>query len=364
MLNLKYTSPSCDASGYGASSRADINALYVAGANITTETIQQTQFRSTYDIQEKVVKYLEGRNIDYKIKILHITPDLYQRYMEPGKYHIGRLVWETDKLPESWIAPINKIDEIWTTTEPHAEIMRKSGVIVPIYTFPEPMEVREEKIIPFKTKDKKDFIFYSIFQWIDRKNPRGLLRAYWKAFENRDDVTLIIKTYRVTYDPSEFKIIENDIETWRKELNLKGKYPKVWLVEKLMTSSEVKKLHALGDCFVNPSSGEGWCRPMAEAMLQGKPVISGDNGGVTDLSPYYLKVSTKASQVTAQTFIPWYQGNMSWKNLDETELGLAMKSVIDHPSYIERTKHAQDFVLQNFNLQTVGAKMLERLSAI
>ena len=372
MNNIRYIGTFSDPSGYGASNRADVMALYVAGANITTQTIQQTQFRSTYDIQEKIVNYLEGRNIDYKIKILHITPDLYPRYLESGKYHIGRLVWETDKLPESWINPINMMNEIWTTTENHAEIMRKSGVTVPIYVFPEPMEVREEKIIPFKTKDKKDFIFYSIFQWIDRKNPRGLLRAYWKAFENRDDVTLMIKTYRVTYDPSEFKIIEADIENWKKELNLKGKYPKVWLVEKLMTSGEVKKLHALGDCYVNPSSGEGWCRPIAEAFLAGKPVISGDNGGVTDVITNYYKVPSKTSQVTAQSFIPWYEGSQNWKLIDEDELGSYMKFVdadfngdMDaHNMTMAALKKVREEVIENLSLQTIGAKMLARLSEI
>jgi hypothetical protein len=142
MISCKYSGPILDPSGYGQSNRADIMALFVAGVNLTTETVQQTQFRTTYDIQEKIVQHLEGRDIPYKIKILHITPDLYPKYMEEGKYHIGRLVWETDKLPQDWIAPANKMDEIWTTTASHADVMKKSGINVPIYTFPEPIMVQ------------------------------------------------------------------------------------------------------------------------------------------------------------------------------------------------------------------------------
>ena len=368
MISIKYCGTLSDPSGYGQSNRADVMALYVAGANLTTEVLQQTQFRTTYGIQENVIKYLENRDIPYKIKILHITPDLYPKYMEEGIYHIGRLVWETDKLPESWIEPCNKMNEIWTTTPQHAEIMRKSGITVPIYDFPEPIEVREanEKITPFSTKFKKDFTFYSIFQWIDRKNPKGLLRAYWKAFEGNDDVTLLLKTYRVSYDPGEFKIIEQDIENWKKELNQKH-YPKVWLVEKLFKGHEIKKLHMMGDCYVNPSSGEGWGRPVAEAMLYGKPVISGDNGGVTDIIPNssYFVVPSTLQKATTQSWIPWYKDNQNWKVMNEKRLEEKIREIYSDPASAQFTaKIAQEFVVDNFNLQTVGAKMLQRLEKI
>lgn len=366
MISLKYFGPILDPSGYGQSNRADVLSLFVAGVNLTTEILQQTQFRTTHDIQEQIVRHLEDRDIPYKVKILHITPDLYPKYMEPKKYHIGRLVWETDKLPESWVKPCNKMDEIWTTTEKSADVMRKSGVEVPIYCFPEPIMVQEanEKITPFVTKYKKDFVFYSVFQWIDRKNPKGLLRAYWKTFEDREDVTLLLKTYRNTYDPAEFKIIEQDIDNWKLELGLK-KYPKIFLVEKLLRGFEMKKLHMLGDCYINPSSGEGWCRPMAEAMLYGKPVISGNNGGVTDIVPHFREVKSKVESVTAQTWIPWYEGSQKWRVIDEDKLGEAMNYVFqEYNKEKEMAKKAQKFVIDNFSLQKVGNDMLKRLEEI
>jgi glycosyltransferase involved in cell wall biosynthesis len=341
-------------------------ALFVTGANVTTEQIQQTQFKTTYDVQESVIKHLEGRNVPYKIKILHITPDLYPKFMEGEKYHIGRLVWETDKLPNDWIEPCNKMNEIWTTTEAHAEVMRKSDITVPIYCFPEPIMVQEanERITPFVTKYKKDFTFYSIFQWIDRKNPRGLLRAYWKAFEGREDVTLLLKTYRNTYDESEFQLIERNIEEWKGEMNIK-KFPKIFLVKKLLKNSDMKKLHMMGNCYVNPSSGEGWCRPMAEAMLYGRPVISGSNGGVTDLVSFYYKVPSKPESITPQSWIPWYTADQTWKVLNEEKLILAMKNVIgNYNKAKDIAKKAQDTVIENFSLQVVGRQMLERLSKI
>lgn len=366
MISIKYTGTVLDPSGYGQSNRADVMALFVAGANLTVEPLQQTQFKTSYDIQEKIMKHLAGRNIPYKIKILHITPDLYPKYMEKGKYHIGRLVWETDKLPKEWVEPCNLMNEIWTTTPSSKEVMEKGGVTVPVYVFSEPIMVQEanELISPFVTKYKKDFTFYSIFQWIDRKNPKGLLRAYWTTFKGNDDVTLLLKTYRNSYEDEEFQTIETDIESWKRELGQKH-YPKIFLVKKLLKNSDMKRLHMMGDCFVNPSTGEGWCRPMVEAMLYGKPVISGLTGGVSELVPHYYQVDSRTAQVTAQTWIPWYKDDMKWKLLDENKLGEAMMEVYkDYNSAKGVAKRAQNYVIDNFSLQTVGVMMIKRLEEI
>lgn len=368
MISVKYFGTLYDPSGYGQSNRVDVLALFAAGVNLVVEPIFQTQFRTNYGTQEEIVKSLEGRDIPYKIKILHITPDLYPKYMEGRTYHIGRLVWETDQLPQEWVAPCNKMDEIWTTTESCADTIRKSGVTVPVFCFPEPIVVQEanEKIYPFTTKHKKDFTFYSIFQWIDRKNPKGLLQAYWKTFKDMTDVTLLLKTYRVTYDDSEFKTIENDIANWKGELSLK-KYPKIYLVKKLLKNSDMKKLHMMGDCYINNSSGEGWCRPMVEAMLYGKPVISGSNGGATDIVPgdFYYQVPSVIENVTSQSWIPWYTPNQKWRVNDTDELGRKMLEIYkNYHKAQEVAKKAQTFVIDNFSIQTVGNQMLKRLEEI
>lgn len=366
MLSIKYTGTVLDPSGYGQSNRVDVMALFVAGANLTVEPLQQTQFRTNYGVQENIMSYLTGRDTPYKIKILHITPDLYPKYMEDGIYHIGRLVWETDKLPKEWVEPCNKMNEIWTTTKSIAEVIKSSGVTVPIYTFGEPIMVQDanEKIAPFITKYKKDFTFYSIFQWIERKNPKTLLRAYWKAFEGKDDVTLLLKTYRNSYEETEFETIENEISLWKKELGLK-KYPKIFLVKKLLKNSEMKRFHMMGDCYVNPSSGEGWCRPMVEAMLYGKPAISGVTGGIADLTNDYYQVDSKKVSVKVQTWIPWYKDYMKWDEIDEKKLMEAMLDVYyNRERATEIAKNAQNFVIDNFSLQTIGSKMMLRLHEV
>lgn len=367
MINVKYTSSSKSPSGYGSAARQFIAALFVAGINVTTESISQTPESADYGLTGNIVKSLDNRDIDYQVNIIHLTPDLYPDYKEKGKYNIGHLFWETDRLPNEWIGPLNEIDEIWTASDQQAEMIKRSGVKTPCYAFSQPIDttVAYENIKPFGLNHKKDFIFYSCFQWIPRKNPRGLLHAYWKEFEGNDEVTLFIKTYRITYVEKEYQIIKSEIEQFRRELKLKH-YPKVYLLHKVLSEKDMFRFHKTGDVFINPSSGEGWNRPMQEAMLMGKPVISTGNGGITDVmtSRYYDKVESAEKPVVVSSFIPWYQEGMNWWELKEDSLRHEMRKLYDQHRESRKMLVAKQYVVDNFSFQTIGEQMKKRLEII
>lgn len=367
-IDVKYTSSGKSPSGYGSAARVDIAALFCSGVNLTTETIQQTAETTDYGIEGKIMDSLEGRDIPYKIQIVHLTPDLIPQYKQEGIYTISRLAWETDKLPKEWINPLNEIDEIWTMSPQMVEMIHKSGVTTPCFNFPEPINITKatERIDSFQLKFPKDFIFYTIGQWIDRKNFRGLLRAYWRAFEGEERVSLMIKTHRTNYSESEYSIIKRDIMNWKNELKLKH-FPKILLVRQLMNDKQVNKLHQLGDCYISPSAGEGWGRPIQEAMLYGKPVIAGDVGGITDImtTQHYYVVSSKSYNATEVSHIPWYTRDQKWKLLDEDVLGIRMKEVFKNYSDAMKVgEKAQKYVIENFSFQEVGRQMKARLSDI
>lgn len=158
-------------------------------------------------------------------------------------------------------------------------------------------------------------------------------------------------------------MIKDEIVQLKNELKLKH-YPKIYLVERLLSEKEMIKLHLMGDCFIQPSSGEGWSRPTQEAMLYNKPVISGDNGGLTDyLTPYhYYKVESSEVRATTQPFIPWYTNEMFWKELNEESLREQMRSVYnEYPKAQKTAKKAQDYVLNELSLDKVGKLLLNRV---
>lgn len=367
MIFVRYTMAQ-DPSGYGQAARAFVQALVYAGINVSVEPIKQMPENSDYGIAGNLVDQLANRKIPYKVKIIHLTPDIIPQYQEHNVYTIAHLFWECDQLPKGWIKPLQEVDEIWTASEPMATMIKNSGVTTRCETFPQPIDTIKayEKIDPFTIPDKKAFVFYAMFQWINRKNPRGLIEAFLKEFEDENNVALLLKTYRTTYLPQEHNLIIQDIAMWKKLLNQKT-YPPIYLVNKIMNEKDIWRFHQLGDCFINPSSGEGWCRPMAEAMLLGKPVISGNNGGITDImdSKYYFKVTSAEKIVSSQPFIPWYVPPMRWKELDESSLRKAMRNVYSNTAVVETVSQAaKTFVVNNFSLHEVGKQMRERLKKI
>src|SRR3990167_1390606 len=368
MIGIRYLSAAINPSGYGQAARNFIASLYIAGIPITCETISQMADSADYGWSGNLVNSLEDLQIDYKVKILHITPDLYPKYIEKGKFNIAHLFWETDRLPKEWINPCNQMNEIWTLSEQQGEMIKNSGVSTPIKCFLQPVNTiwADSPIPPYKIPNFDGLVFYSIFQWIDRKNPRALLETYWKTFEGVKDVALILKTYRVSYSDKEFEILKAEINRWKFQFGLKN-YPKTLLIKKLFNTQELFRLHKSCDILVSTSRGEGNRIPYVEASLMGNPFISIDKTGITDLLPrdVYYPIPATLIQATQVHWIPWYTSDQSWYDIDVKQLADTMLECYNNRVEIkERGKKAQNWVKDNLNYHKIGKLMKERLIEI
>ena len=127
-MNIKYCGPSLDYSGYGEANRHDIAALMSAGVDVSVELTRHCLEISDFGQLGKKIQDATNKGIDYKVKILHVTPNIYGRFIEPGKYHIGRVIWETDKLPPDFVAGCQLVDEIWTASEYNKQAIINSGI--------------------------------------------------------------------------------------------------------------------------------------------------------------------------------------------------------------------------------------------
>ena len=344
----------------------------MSGVDITTELVKNVQEDGEFGWTGELCKHLKERDIDYKIKFIHLTPDMYPKYMENDKYNIGHLFWETDRLPKEWIAPCNKMQEIWTASEQQAKMIRDSGVTIPINWFPQPIDISEDfrSVKPYTIPGFTGVIFYSIFQWIDRKNPFALLRSFWKEFEGVKDVCLVIKTHGVNFSEGQFESIKKSISDWKAGLNLSNP-PRVMLVKNLMNTEDMFRLHKTGNCLVCPSRGEGWCIPVAEALLTGNSVIGIDKTGIFDLlkKDEYLSCSTSVDKVMKAPAISWYYPPQQWLEISQPELQSNMRKVYESvksndSGYRDMILRGQRRVKEDFNYQSVGVMMLKRLKEI
>lgn len=362
----KYLAPAGDFSGYGEASRNYICALDSVGVNVVTEICSYSNNKENFFGESyRLAKNLEGQAVPYDIKIVHVPCDAYLRYMEPCKYHIGHLFWETDRMSPEWVWNCNLMDEIWTGSEFNKQAFERSGVTKPIKVFPQAIDVglAEEAYTPWKVPKFKGFLFYSIFQWIERKNPRALVKAYLNEFDARDSVGLLIKSYKDKFTEKERKDIIEEIWKWREELDKKD-FPPIFLNTELMEKEDVFRIHSTGDCFVLPHYGEGWGLPIAEAVLFGKPAIATNRGGVHNwlTKECYYPLTFKEVNVSNMEFAPWYKTDQMWAEVDVSELQAKMRYVFEHRKEAKETgQRGQGFVKANFSFEAVGRMLKDRL---
>ena len=364
-IKLKYCGPAKDYSGYGEANRHDIAALVSAGIEITTQLPQYTMEVADFGALGDVALKHEGKQIGYKIKILHTTPNVFGNYMEHDKYHIGRLFWETDKIPLDFAQGAQMMDELWTGSEYNKKAIQNCGVTKPIYIIPEAIDTKIGEIRPYVVDYPNDYKFYSIFEWTERKNPGALLEAYWREFENTEGVSLTLKTYVDNFGPEKKDEVKQNIRLIKKKLNLK-RYAPLYLFTQLMDRHQIYRFHKTFDCLISTHRGEGWGIPQMEAMLTGNPVISTACGGIheylTDKKDAYLLPFTLAHLKENTRNRQWYTMDQKWAEVKVEDVRAAMRYVFEHKAEREAVaKAGQETVKREFSIEAVGIKMRDRL---
>jgi glycosyltransferase involved in cell wall biosynthesis len=120
-------------------------------------------------------------------------------------------------------------------------------------------------------------VFYTISDNNKRKNLPNLIRSYFYAFDNRDDVVLIIKTN------NNISQMINDIKKETHQYHNDAIYPKIVVISSYMNEEQICSLHQIGDIFVSASKGESACLPAIDALSFGNPIISPNFGSFPDL---------------------------------------------------------------------------------
>lgn len=369
-MKIKYTGPAKDYSGYGEAVRHDIGALDAAGVQMTTQIPIYVPELSDYgELGDLAVKY-ENRELGYKIKIIHTTPNVYGMFAEPDKYIVGRAFWETDKVPLDFAINLQKADEIWTGSEFNKQAMINAGVTKDIFIIPEAIDTKltPAHVEPYITENTKDYKFYSIFEWTERKNPLALLEAYWREFEGVEGVSLSLKTYQISFGPDKREGIDQQIRKLKARLNLKN-YAPVFLYRQLMDRYQVYRFHKTFDCFVSTHRGEGWGIPQMEALLMEKPIISTNLGGIHE----YL-TDKKDAMLMGYTMVPvdnkgyngqWYTPDQKWASVDIDQVRAAMRWAFENQEKAKKMgKLGRKTVEDKFSFIVVGAVMLHRLKEI
>jgi glycosyltransferase involved in cell wall biosynthesis len=261
----------------------------------------------------------------------------------------------------------NEMDAILVPSKWNIEAFKNSGVTVPIYHCPPGIDLQE---VPTYTppKDKEEYKFYSIFQWLERKAPTGLVKAFMSEFTAKDRVSLTLKTY-VRDKGDNPRILHQAIDLIRDEMKIKEKdYAPIRLITELLSDEDIGRLHEEHDCFVLPHRGEGIGLPHMQAMLYGRPVIATGYSGNMDFMDNensFLLDYQLTPCCNVGNFAPFYNGRMWWAEPNLKTLASTMRFVYEHKERREWTgRRGREHIKENFNNETTARKFTAAIEQI
>lgn len=367
---IKYIAPYRDGSGYAQASRGNILALHKLGVPLTLSPVSFETLRPDLGVHGKILDGLENKDIDYNIVLIHITPEFWSKHKEEGKVNIGYTIFETTKLHPDWPPYINdNVTKVLVGCSWNKKVFRESGVTIPIGVVPHGIEVDEfEDIEPYHIfgVSKDTYIFYDIFQFTERKHPMALIKAYYYAFQNDENVALVLKTYRSDYSEQEKKAIRVTLQRFKQVMPM-DKYPKIYFISDMLTRDEILALHKKSDCFVSLDRGEGWGLPGFEAGAAGNPIIVTGFGGVTEYAKEdnSYKISYQLTPVFGMPWAPWYLGSQLWAEPNIVHGAELMRYVYANQQEAkEKGLKLQKLIKENFSWEIIGQKIIDEIEEI
>jgi glycosyltransferase involved in cell wall biosynthesis len=321
-LKVTYYGNVFAATGYGEAARASIHALHGAGVSLSVVDL----LRHGRQVRDDLIESLLGRPLQPDFHLFHGIPPQWAPFAFPLANAIGFTVWETDTMPTQWHNVLSHVVDLWLPSSFNVETFGH-GLGRSAFLLPHPIVSRrindERTDIDRLTAGPGDFVFYSIFEWQDRKGPRELLRAYCGAFREQGDTILLLKV-----NPGAAAVAAATIEAVRRET---GSTARARAIAEVWTPGQIEALHGRGNCYVSLHRGEGWGYPLFDAAARGIPTIATAFSAPLDyLAPDTAHLIPYELVPVRQRYL-YYTPHMKWARPDVEAAARAMRAVREDP---------------------------------
>jgi len=253
-------------------------------------------------------------------------PHLLHRF-HPDRRTAAFTMWETDLLPASAVAALNRCGLVIVPSRWGADCFRANGVTTPIEVVPlghdpksyhpgneeflggtgfQPVQVKQHRLEAGATQDR--FTFGTAGALDDgglRKNVQRVIDLFRRAFPREADVALRVK-----------------ITPASPPVNTYGD-PRIDAIACSFSPAKLADWYRSLSVYVNASFGEGFGLHLLEAMACGRPLISTSFGGPSEFFDDSVGYKVPYHLVQARNAI--YRG--SWADPDDAAIIRAMREV-------------------------------------
>lgn len=281
----------------------------------------------------------------YDTAMVFYLADYFVHHLAGKRRRIGYTMLEVDGVPGNWVQYCNTyLTELWVPSTFNHHTFKKSGVRIPIHIVPLGVDINtyNPHVTPLLPGDGK-FSFLCVAEWGERKNIHLLMRAFQAEFKKTEPVRLLLRTS--SHDPA--VSIEKELSQYdlRNVVFLKDAYD----------THQMPSLFKSADCFVLPSSGEGWGLPYAEAMACGVPVIGTAWSANLDFMNHENSYLLRPERIVpAIARCPLYAG-FNWALPDVDHLRRLMRHVYENQEEARmKGQVASRHIAENFSIVKVG----------
>jgi glycosyltransferase involved in cell wall biosynthesis len=271
-------------------------------------------------------------------------------------YNVGLWFWELETIPTPWHCTKYFIDEVWVQSDFMFNALKKINpniYKIPFIVSPKPNPKKNR--CHFKLPLKK-FIFlfaFDFWSYYERKNPEAIIRAFNKAFHNRKDVYLIIKTTHGDERPvDKVKLIS----TIKRNKNIE-------LRDTFLSDEDYFSLLNQCDCYISLHRSEGLGQTMAEAMTLGKPVIATNYSGNLEFMKENNSCLVPYKLIPVSNYIG-YSTQSKWADPDQDIAAYFMKKIVEDKKFREQISLQAASDMKFFSKDNMEKEIMKRINAI
>ena len=314
-------------------------------------------------------RFIGGLQQQPDVWIQITVPNEFQRV---GKFNIGISAGiETNLYPGEFIEGSNRMDLNLVSSEHSKQIAlntqfdkintdtnQKVGIIKlekPIEVLFEGLDLDKYYKKPTSSKlnilkdIKEEFCFLHTGHWLpgifgeSRKNTATLIKTFLETFNGpgRKKPALILKCNQVNYSLLDRENLIRQINRIRDMVS--GNLPNIYLLHGEMTDEEMNQLNnnPKVKAFISFTKGEGYGRPLAEAAITGKPVITTNWSGHLDFihPDYNILIGGELKNVHESAANQFLLKESQWFNIDTNIANRAIKDVFkNYKKYWEESR--------------------------
>jgi glycosyltransferase involved in cell wall biosynthesis len=264
-----------------------------------------------------------------------------------GKYNVGFCYWETDKVPDGWIPHMQRMDEIWTTSDFVYNVFKSCNVNENIYKF----NLGFDNNVFTKTESTPNgpFTFLSIGSPSTRKNSQIAVDAFVKVKSKYKDIRLIYKSS----GPPDARLYHGNM---RQALY---NVPYINVIDTILSEQEYADMYRKAHCLIYPTSGEGWGMIPFQAIAMGIPTICTNATSCTEYSDLSIPLNFEWSPVQMGGV---YSNTGNWAMPSLDDLCDKMIYAIENYEYEkDRALSAADFLHENYTWDIVSKDYKDRI---